>query len=285
MEGLTYRKMICSEGHESRPYAASELLPKRCPVCNQPYDRRIHGPFFCRADGTVPGEESKDGEEPKEQSSGSIQSGEEPAGTPSGREAVQAHTPSGAPVRPEKQHGAPVQTAAQPGAAELRRGLRTSPGMELSGAQSAARSDLSGVRRGRPASVQEQAPAPRGTRAGASGTVHSAPQREAAWEDASGLALYNGGDCIEIPEEGGILGREGIGQEFMGIDPLISRKHAFVKINRNGTVLVRDEGSMNGTYVDDGSGRRKLIPHETAELGRGGKIWLADYILVIGERK
>ena len=58
MEGLTYRKMICSEGHESRPYAASELLPKRCPVCNQPYDRRIHGPFFCRADGTVPGEES-----------------------------------------------------------------------------------------------------------------------------------------------------------------------------------------------------------------------------------
>ncbi len=279
MEELTYRKMICSQGHESRPYAASELLPKRCPVCNQPYDRRIHGPFFCRADGTVPGEE------PKEQSSGSIKGGEEPAGTPSGREAVQAQVHSAASAQSAAQRGAQVQPAVQPGASELRRGRRTAPGMVPSGSQSSTRSEVSGVSRGRPAAVQEPAPIPRGTRAGASGTVHSAPRREAAREDASGLALYNGGDCIEIPEEGGVLGREGIGQEFMGIDPLISRKHAFVKINRNGTVLVRDEGSMNGTYVDDGGGRRKLVPHETAELGRGGKIWLADYILVIGERK
>ena len=46
MEECKYRKMICNAGHETRPYSEGEILPKRCPVCNQPYDRRYNRPIF-----------------------------------------------------------------------------------------------------------------------------------------------------------------------------------------------------------------------------------------------
>ena len=45
---------------------------------------------------------------------------------------------------------------------------------------------------------------------------------------------------------------------------------------------VQDAGSLNGTFVDDGDGRRRLMPDETATLKQGDRIWIADQILVVG---
>ena len=48
---------------------------------------------------------------------------------------------------------------------------------------------------------------------------------------------------------------------------------------------MRDEDSLNGTFVDDGGGRRRLLPGETAQLKAGDKLWLADQLLVVWEDK
>lgn len=95
MEGLTYRKMICSEGHESRPYAASELLPKRCPVCNQPYDRRIHGPFFCRGRTALSRERNQRTERNQRSSPPAVfKAGKSPPGRlPAGKQYRRIHLP------------------------------------------------------------------------------------------------------------------------------------------------------------------------------------------------
>lgn len=99
--------------------------------------------------------------------------------------------------------------------------------------------------------------------------------------NGSKIGLYNGGEYILVPETGIFLGREEYGNEILGMNECISRKHAFVQMNRLGKIILRDEGSLNGTFVDDGNGRRKLKPFETVELMEGNTIWLANQILAI----
>lgn len=101
--------------------------------------------------------------------------------------------------------------------------------------------------------------------------------------DSERVALFTGGDSIQIPLNGAIFGREGIGNEAFSMNPLISRKHAFISVDRFGKIHVRDEGSLNGTFVDQGNGRVKIKPHETVELNVGDTIWLANQLLAIEE--
>ena len=60
MEECKYRKIVCSDGHESSVFSEGERLPKYCPVCNQPYDRKYNPPIFCYQDGRVPSTEIND---------------------------------------------------------------------------------------------------------------------------------------------------------------------------------------------------------------------------------
>lgn len=264
MEELTYRKMICNAGHETRPFAAGEMLPRNCPVCNQPYDRKYNRPVLCREDGSVPNEELNENRSRETVSSETDITNS--AGTDNAENNIVMRRPQ-------------TDPRMDTGMSDLR-----SP--QINTAERAVR------RQGRPVSVgQVPSAAARGPRGGSNiSSQRGIPGRAergfdtARQEAVTDIALYNGGDCIEIPISGGILGREGIGREILGVNPLISRKHAYIKI-RNNTVLVRDEGSLNGTYVDDGTGRRKITPHETIELKKGDRIWLANCILVIEEKR
>ncbi len=98
----------------------------------------------------------------------------------------------------------------------------------------------------------------------------------------SGLRIRSGADILFLPEGDCILGREEYGSEILGINPMVSRHHASVRTDLSGRLLIRDEGSLNGTSVDDGNGRRRLKASETAVLKSGDRFWLADQLFVVG---
>lgn len=51
----------------------------------------------------------------------------------------------------------------------------------------------------------------------------------------------------------------------------VSRRHALVRVDSNGHATVSDDGSTNGTFVND----RQLRPGETTEIGDGDVLRLA----------
>ena len=233
IEEAKYLKMRCNAGHETRPYAKGEKLPKRCPVCNQPYDRRYNRPIYCYQDGSVPKEKENASDEGK--NSDSLM------------EKVDEELPIKKSICTQKN--------------SLRRG------------RSLVVNDIHSINteRGRKSSIFNE-----------QDTITDVQINDNS-DSSTKIGLFNGGDCIAISTEGGYLGRDEQGQEFLKMNPLISRKHAYVKINPNGTIQVRDEGSLNGTYIDNGKGRIKLKPHETVDLKIGDTIWLANHILAIEE--
>ena len=99
------------------------------------------------------------------------------------------------------------------------------------------------------------------------------------------LVLCTGGEKIPISETGGYLGRQEIGGHVFYMNSLISRRHAYVRADRFGNLEVRDAGSLNGTYVDDGKGRRRLKDGETVLLEKGATLWLANQVLVLEEEE
>lgn len=241
MEECKYRKMICNAGHETRPYSEGEILPKRCPVCNQPYDRRYNRPVFCYQDGTVPKEDVNADDKKKDTDN----------------------------LREKVDEDSSMKKSKEP--------LMSNQNNPLRRGRSLAVNDTHAVynpERGRKSSINNERD-----------TDTSDLMRNSNSGNITKVGLFNGGDCIIISNEGGYLGREGQGQEFLKLNPLISRKHAYVKINHFGKIQVKDEGSLNGTYIDDGDGRRKLKPYETVELKIGDTIWLANHILAIEEIK
>lgn len=243
MDPCKYRKIVCNAGHESRAFAEGEVLPRRCPVCNQPYDRRFNRPVLCYEDGSVP-EESK----------------------PDLTIAVQENTSDS--ILPDQM--AVIDTASEHVSLDLnmpRRGRRGVVERESSPASFGRRA--AGLNR----PVSEDA-VPQDNLAGG--------DREHRPDVFSKIGLFNGGDCIQLSEEGCYLGREGYASHYLGINPQISRKHAYISVDRLGNILIKDAGSLNGTYVDNGSGRRRIRPGETVELKVGDSIWLANHILILG---
>lgn len=238
--------MICNAGHESRAFSEGEILPRRCPVCNQPYDRRYNRPVLCYQDGSVPKNQSfTDTVLTNEGDSGDIINGRKTK-----REPMEEDLGS--------QNGIPRRGRGKPVAFEKDYSLHK-------------------VERGRQRIIEDDLD---------DKTIDSTCQESRNTEQSdrnSRTGLYNGGDCIVIPGEGCYLGREAYGQEYLCMNPLISRRHAYIKIDRFGKVQIKDENSLNGTYVDDGTGRRKLKPHEMVELKIGDTIWLANHILAIEE--
>ena len=92
----------------------------------------------------------------------------------------------------------------------------------------------------------------------------------------SSLVIHEGaGAGSEHPVDGElILGREQASADLVIPDPGVSRRHARI-LPQNGTVIVEDLGSSNGTYVN---GERISGP---VELGAGDEVQLGDTILGI----
>lgn len=246
----TFRKMQCNAGHFSRVFAADEALPRRCPVCGQPYDRRYNRPILCHEDGSVLDTEAEAGE------GNAFTGGESPEETL--KEAKQKE-----PEPAAKAEESVVREAGGGGAAEAPEYFRRGRQMSSLNIQNPV-SPQSGRR-----AMQQRDTAE--------------PETGTSGMGVAPIALFTGGHKIEIPGQGGYLGREGLGKESFMMNPLVSRKHAYVRADHFGSLQVRDADSLNGTYVDDGSGRRRLKPDETAVLKAGNTIWAANQILAVAE--
>lgn len=98
------------------------------------------------------------------------------------------------------------------------------------------------------------------------------------------LQLSYFGTPIAIPREGGWLGREGIGAEFLEGNNLVSRRHVFVKPDRNGRLILQDDRSLNGVFCDTGEGRRKLEKGSAVLLKPGDILWLYNVPLKVEEK-
>ena len=211
-----YRKVRCNDGHWSEPFPAGGSLPKACPVCGMPYDRRQNRPVPCHADGRT----AEDTE--------------------------------------------PVQEQAGPA---VRRQASAIPGQMGQTASPTRRRVIQPV--GEAPSVQS----PRSEQA--------APAAQQYAGSSKGLVLYTCGQKIPVPDEGGYLGREELGGELFGADFLISRRHCYIRPALHAELQVQDSGSLNGTFTDDGSGRKRLREGETVLLKPGSKLYLADLTVVV----
>lgn len=228
MKEYKFYKMICSAGHSSKVYAANEQLPKRCPVCNQPYERKYNRPVYCLEDGTVPDEVQKLQISEKEQGGRE----EDPKTMITQAERSERDN--------QMKHSLPVSPV---GMIHMRAGRRRETSQFA-------------VRKG------------------------DMPKRE-----KKNFSLFTGGRKIDISEEQVCLGRSAEGKEIFLMNLLISRKHADVWANDLGRLCVKDRGSLNGTYIDDGNGRRQLEQGEIGELKIGDRFWLANQILTIREEE
>lgn len=84
------------------------------------------------------------------------------------------------------------------------------------------------------------------------------------------LRLNNGRE-IEIPSEGGIVGRTEIGAEELAEFPSVSRQHLRVTPRRNVGVLVEDI-STYGTLVDG----QRIVKNSPVRVASGSKITLCN---------
>lgn len=89
------------------------------------------------------------------------------------------------------------------------------------------------------------------------------------------LRLNNGKE-IEIPEEGGIVGRTEIGAEELAEFPSVSRQHLRVTPRRNVGVLVQDI-STYGTLVDG----QRIVKNSPVRVADGSKVTLCDVDAVL----
>ncbi len=204
--------MQCNTGHFSKAFAADEMLPRRCPICNQPYDRRYNRPILCYEDGSVPEEHIN--------------------------ESCKDNT-----------------TAQMENVGEKKETAQKIPNSQ------------DGIRRGRQISN--------------SNLSDTAVASRRCTEKR--VVLFTGGFKIEVSEHGGYLGREELGKDCLQANLLISKKHAYVRVDHFGNLQVKDANSLNGTYIDDGNGRRRLKADETAMLKAGNKLWLANQIFAVEE--
>lgn len=90
------------------------------------------------------------------------------------------------------------------------------------------------------------------------------------------ILRLNNGKEIEIPEEGGIVGRTEIGAEELAEFPSVSRQHLRVTPRRNVGVLVEDI-STYGTLVDG----QRIVKNSPVRVADGSKVTLCDVDAVL----
>lgn len=90
------------------------------------------------------------------------------------------------------------------------------------------------------------------------------------------ILRLNNGKEIEIPDEGGIVGRTEIGAEELAEFPSVSRQHLRVTPRRNVGVLVEDI-STYGTLVDG----QRIVKNSPVRVADGSKVTLCDVEAVL----
>ncbi|MBR4027690.1 MAG: FHA domain-containing protein [Lachnospiraceae bacterium] len=302
MKECTFRKIQCNAGHFSKVFSINEIMPKRCPICNQPYDRRYNRPIACYEDGSVPEEreqvfENNRPEQPRYENNyveqqllqGNMQNNRSEQSLYENNyiqeQILQENIQNNSSKQPLYENGYKEQSQ-----------LYTENIISKESVQRNETNVLSEngfIKRGRQLSQQsnsdERMMSSKRRIAEESNPFlfqqsgYTSVNMQQRTSPMKKIVLFTGGYKIEIPSSGGYLGREGIGKECFRMNPLISRKHAFVKVDHFGNLQVRDENSLNGTSVDDGMGRRQLNPQELAMLKVGDTIWIANQILVVKE--
>ncbi|EFF69136.1 FHA domain-containing protein [Eshraghiella crossota] len=89
------------------------------------------------------------------------------------------------------------------------------------------------------------------------------------------LKLDNGKE-IRIPDEGGIIGRTGIGAEELAEYQSVSRQHLRVTPRRNIGILVEDI-STYGTLVDG----QRIVKNSPVRVAEGAKVTLTNVNVVL----
>jgi two-component system cell cycle response regulator len=83
------------------------------------------------------------------------------------------------------------------------------------------------------------------------------------------------GTMVRLSDEGTSLGRSA-DSTFEISDIMVSRRHAFVAVEKMGAVQIRDEGSTNGTFVNG-----KRIPrNRPVKLSDGDRIQLGNHVVL-----
>jgi pSer/pThr/pTyr-binding forkhead associated (FHA) protein len=78
------------------------------------------------------------------------------------------------------------------------------------------------------------------------------------------------GQRFEIKADGDYIGRDGGSSQIVVGDPRISKRHVWIGV-KNGRVVIEDQNSRNGTFVNDPRSARvtetSLNPGDTVILG------------------
>jgi pSer/pThr/pTyr-binding forkhead associated (FHA) protein len=63
------------------------------------------------------------------------------------------------------------------------------------------------------------------------------------------------GQQFEVKSDGAYIGRDSSSAQIVLADPRISKRHLWIG-GRDGAVVIRDEGSRNGTFINDPKSQR-----------------------------
>jgi pSer/pThr/pTyr-binding forkhead associated (FHA) protein len=78
------------------------------------------------------------------------------------------------------------------------------------------------------------------------------------------------GQQFEIKPDGAFIGRDASSSQIVIADPRISKRHVWIGV-KEGRVVIEDQGSRNGTFINDPKSQRvteaSLSPGDTIILG------------------
>lgn len=100
-------------------------------------------------------------------------------------------------------------------------------------------------------------------------------------EQKVGLRLNYFGMSLSVPPQGAVLGREGLGAEWFQGNRLISRRHARIRPDQVGRLIVEDDNSLNGVFYDKGQGRVRLEKDRSVLLEPGNVLWLYNLPITV----
>jgi predicted component of type VI protein secretion system len=89
-------------------------------------------------------------------------------------------------------------------------------------------------------------------------TVAILPQSDTAPIKYGTIKFISGalaGQSFEVTPEGSCIGRDGSSSQIVIADPRISKRHVWVGV-RGGRVVIEDQSSRNGTFLNDPKSER-----------------------------
>jgi S1-C subfamily serine protease len=110
----------------------------------------------------------------------------------------------------------------------------------------------------RPSHIPEVATAGDGMTVDLSRTIALTPDGDTSPISFGSIRFVSGvlaGQNFEVKAEGAYIGRDSSSSQIVLADPRISKRHLWIG-GREGVVVIRDEGSRNGTFINDPKSQR-----------------------------